>query len=321
MYKKFINTVLLLFLVLFIGTAGYMLIEQWQFLDALFMTVITLATVGYGEVHALSDPGRIFSIFLILTGMSILLYSVSAITSFFIEGELSQFFRRKKMIKKISQLKEHYIVCGAGRTGVNIISELAKTRRDFVIIDTDKRQLEKYGDSLYVEGDSTDEEILNAAGIEHAAGLFAVLPSDEGNLFLIITAKGLNRNIKIIAKCETAQSAKKLLAAGAISVVRPNLIGGMRMVSEMIRPKVVSFLDKMLKQDRGDLRVEEVRVRKGFSGSISDIPIEKSGALLLAVVSLNKYKFNPPKSLSLVTGDILIVMGNCEQVAALQSMI
>ncbi|MEW6555912.1 MAG: potassium channel protein [Elusimicrobiota bacterium] len=320
MYKKLIQTVLILFLILSFGTLGYVIIEKWQFFDALYMTVITLATVGYGETHPLSFTGRIFTIFLILSGMSILLYTVSSITSFIVEGELSQFFRRKKMLNAISQLKNHFIVCGAGKVGSHIISELAKTKREFVIIEKDKNVITSFENYLCINNDATDENILKQAGIENADGLFAALSTDEENIFLIITAKQIKPTLKIIAKAVQDTAAKKLITAGANSVIQPNLIGGLRMVSEMVRPTVVSFLDMMLKEGKGDLRVEEIEIKKPVLKTVSDIflQIQKRNALLLAVYSKDGYKFNPPQNTAIQSTDKLIIMGTPEQITALR---
>ncbi|OGS34339.1 MAG: hypothetical protein A2474_01290 [Elusimicrobia bacterium RIFOXYC2_FULL_34_12] len=317
MRKKLILTIAILIVVLLFGTFGYIVIEKWSFFDALYMTVITLATVGYGEIHPLSFAGRVFTIFLILSGISILLYTVSFITSFFIEGQLRQILRRKKMLKQISQLKNHYIVCGVGKVGSHIISELAKTNRKFVIIERNKDLLDNYSNYLYINGDATDENILKQAGIENAAGLFASLSTDEENIFLIITAREINSNMKIVAKSVLDTSAKKLISAGATSVVQPNLIGGLRMASEMVRPAAVSFLDMMLKEGKGDLRVEEVEVVNNEK-QLSTIQSHKSGVLILALFSKGNYIFNPAHNTTVNTGDKIIVMGNSEQVTMLK---
>lgn len=321
MYKKLIRTISVLALILLFGTFGYMFIEKWRFFDSLYMTVITLATVGYGETHPLTLYGRIFTIFLILSGMSILLYTVSSITSFVVEGELSQIFRRKKMLKTISQLKNHFILCGAGKVGSHIISELFQTGRDFVIIEKDKEILKKYENNLCINGDATDENVLKAAGIDCASGLFSALSTDEENIFLIITARGINPDIKIIAKAVNDTSVKKLLMSGASSVVSPNLIGGMRMASEMVRPAAVSFLDMMLKEGKGDIRVEEVEVKTRSVKTVSQVPFEKTGTLLLAMTTREGYKFNPAPASPMQAGDKLIVMGTSAQVRTLKDSI
>jgi len=321
MHKKITTMFLILLILLSIGTLGYNIIEKRSILDSLYVTVVTLATVGYGDITPATPAGKIFTIFLILFGMSVLLYTVSTITSFFIEGELKQLFRRKKMQNKISLLKNHYIVCGAGRTGNHIIAELKKTKRDFVIIEKSNDTIQQFEDCLYLVGDASDDNILKAAKIDTAAGLFATLPTDEENLFLIITAGELNSNMKIISKAVKDTSVKKLISAGASSVVQPNLIGGMRMASEMIRPHVTSFLDKMLKEGKGDLRVDEAVVRISTIKKINDINFKESGALPLAIVTQNGYVFNPDGNTGLKEGDKIIVMGNTSQVSRLKEML
>ena len=225
------------------------------------------------------------------------------------------------MLKTISQLKNHFILCGAGKVGSHIISELSATKRDFVIIEKDKDLLKKYESYLCINNDASDENVLKEAGIENAAGLFAALSTDEENIFLIITAREMNPNIKIVAKAVKDSSAKKLMSAGANSVVLPNLIGGLRMTSEMVRPSVVSFLDMMLKEGKGDLRVEDVEVKKASVKTVSEVQFEKTGVLLLAVATKQGYKFNPSKDTSICVGDKLIVMGSADQVLSLKNLL
>ncbi len=312
-YKKIIKTTFILVTVLIAGTFGYIIIEGWGAFDAFYMTVITLATVGYGETHPLSFAGRVFTIILILSGISILLYAVSSITSFFIEGELNKIFRRKKMMKEISRLKNHYVVCGAGRIGAHIIKELRKTERDFVIVDRSDDILARFNGELIVKGDVTDEKVLEEAGLSRADGLFAVLPSDEDNIFLIITARQVNPQIKIVAKSVNDSSVKKLLTAGASTVVQPGLIGGLRMA--------VSFLDVMLKEGKGDLRVEEIEVKSSDIKNLPSDKIKKTGALLMALATDTAHVFNPPADSAVSAGDRLIVMGTPSQLEEIKKSV
>ncbi len=318
--SKIFKTTLILIIMLAIGTLGYILIEGWNFFDALYMTVITLATVGYGETHPLSFGGRVFTIILILSGISVMLYTVSAITSFFIEGELGKIFARRRTMKEISRLKGHYIVCGAGRIGTHIINELLKTGRDFVVIDKNPETLAKCAEFaggkeiLFLKGDVSDENVLKEAGLERAAGLFAVLPGDEDNLFLIITARQVNKNVKIVTKSVNDSSVKKLYAAGADVVVQPGLIGGLRMVSEMVRPAATNFLDSMLKEGKGDMRVEEIEVKSDNLKIVPFETIKNSNCLLVAIVSDGNYKFNPATNEPIRKGDRLVVIGRADDV-------
>ena len=225
------------------------------------------------------------------------------------------------MNNRISQLKNHYIVCGAGQTGCHIIAELRKTNREFVIIDKDSNALCQYENSLYIAGDANDDNVLKSAKIDSAAGLFAALPTDEDNMFLTITAHSLKPGLRIIVKAVKENSAPKLAAAGAVAVVQPNLIGGMRMASEMVRPHATSFLDKMLKEGKGDLRVDEIEIKSGLIKKLGDIDFKKTGALPLASVTRGGYKFNPGSDSSVEEGDRIIVMGDTEQLLQLRKIV
>ena len=233
------------------GTAGYKLLggPEWSLLDAIYMTIITLTTVGFEEVKDLSgNPyARILTIFIILFGMGSILFVVSTVTGFILEGELTNVFGRRKMLKEISILKNHFIVCGIGDIGSTVVKELIQTKRNFVVVDTDSEKLEKLSAMekiLYINDDATNDEALVNAGVHEAQGLITILPDDKDNLFVTLTAKQLNPNLRIVSKGVDEHTIKKLKMAGADSVVLSNSIGGLRMVSELIRPAAVSFLDK-----------------------------------------------------------------------------
>ncbi len=312
--------VIALVVVFFTGVSGYELIEGWPTLDALYMTVITLASVGYMEVHTLSNAGRIFTMFLILGGTGVLVYGISTVTAFIVGGELTDALRRKKMQKTIDQLKGHYIVCGADQTGRYVVEELVKTKRDFVVIERDAEKIKdlKEQDILCVEGDATHNAVLQAAGIQRARGLITTLHSDAENLFVVFTAKKLNSAVKVVSKAIEEESEQKIRMAGADGVVMPNSIGGLRMVSEMIRPSVVTFLDVMLRSKDKTIRVEEISVHEGspFEGK----SLEETGITALegvTVVALrdkenDDYAFNPSRQ-TVLTGDkVIIIMGNID---------
>lgn len=317
LFKKITSILFLLGTVLVAGAIGYQLIEGWSFFDGLYMTVITVASVGYGETHPLSDAGRIFTMFLILTGSGILLYSISMITAIFVEGELTDILKRMKMDKTIERLREHYIVCGDSLTGQYVIEELLKTKKPIVVIETDKNKIAslKERNILCIEGDATTDAVLQAAGIEHASGLFSLLHTDAENLFVVLTAKGLNPNLRIVSKAVDEESRQKLIKVGADRVIMPNVIGGLRMVSEMIRPSVVSFLDLMLRAKDKTIRIEEIGIATGspYAGK----SIEETGILTLpdvTVVALviregESYQFNPPNDTPIHEGTVIIVVG------------
>lgn len=318
--KKLRMALLLLLCIFASGVVGYRLIEGWGFLDALYMTVITIASVGYMEVHPLSPEGRIFTILLIITGMGILLFGISTFTAFLVEGELSEILRKRKMEKEISKIKGHYIVCGIGRTGKHILEELHKTGRPFVVIDKNEevcKELDERG-LLYVRGDATSTAKLKAANADQAKGVFCALPHDAENLLLILTAKGINPDLKIISKAEEDESASKMRKAGADGVVLPEFIGGLRMASEMVRPETVTFLDKMLKSQDAIYRVEEVLISKDspWSGKhLQDSGIfEMEGITVVAVRKGERYLFNPKKELPLERDDTIIIIGETSMV-------
>lgn len=213
MVKRIILALFLLVLVIEAGFFGYMWIEGWGILDSLYMTIITIASVGYGEVNPLSPHGRIFTIFLIIFGMGVLLFGISTFTAFLVEGELSEILRRRKMEKSISGLKEHYIVCGIGTVGRHVIDELHKTGRPFVAIDANEelcRQLAEKG-MFFVKGDATSSSVLNSANAANAKGVFCSLHTDAENLLLILTAKGINPSLKIVSKAEEDESEDKMI--------------------------------------------------------------------------------------------------------------
>jgi voltage-gated potassium channel len=238
----------LLLFILCAGVLGYHYIEGWPLFDSLYMTVITLATVGYSETHPLSLPGRVFTMFLILGGMSIIFYALTEITTFVVEGEMTGIIRRRRMNRQINKLKNHYILCGAGRSGSHVLNELRKTGRNCVVIEKDPEKVRHLMSEQVpvIEGEATEDHVLRTAGIERAAGLVSALPSDKDNLFVVITARGLNPSIRIVSKVEEISARDKFLRSGANTAVSANFIGGMRMASELIRPATVSFLDTML---------------------------------------------------------------------------
>ncbi len=325
---------LLLFAAIFvIGVAGFKFFAgpEASILDSIYMTAITISTIGYGEVIDLSrnPAGRIFTIFFIILSLGTIAYAVSSITAFIVEGELKNLLGRRRMEKDIAKLKDHYIVCGSDETAATIIQELLQTRRDFVVVEPDRERLERLrtaGDFLYVQGDPAEDLVLRKAGIERAKGVLLSLPSDEANVFVTISARSLNPRLRIVAKGIDIKSHVKMKRAGADSVISPTFIGGMRMVSDMVRPTVVSFLDRMLYDKERALRVEEIEIGKGsaLSGlAIRDARIgEKTGALLVAVRKAESadYDFNPPAERVLQDNDVLILIGTPEMVGEIAKM-
>jgi voltage-gated potassium channel len=327
--RKLIIAVTLLACLYVAGVAGYVLIERWSVFDAAYMTVITLASVGYGEVHPLSAPGRAFTMALIMVGMGTFVYGLSTITAFFVEGELGGYLRRKKVKRSIEGLEDHYIVCGSGDVGRYIIAELHKTERAFVVVEADPGRIAKLKERdelLFLQGEPTEEDVLLAAGVKKARGLVSALDNDKDNLFVVMTARGLNPALRIVTKSVDECCAAIFGKAGADAVVSPEFIGGLRMASELVRPEVVSFLDAMLRGKDSALRVEEVRVRPESSlvgkalREVNDA--DRTGLWVIAVKNAKTGEYTHiPRSTYLVTADdVLIVIGTVEKVEAFRKL-
>ncbi len=335
--KRILYPLGMLMIALFGGAIGYYIIglrleKHWSFLDCLFMSSITLTTVGYGDVFNASHYSlyKIYSIFIMWLGLGITLYAISTITAFIVEEEIGHYFRRRKMINKIDKLKNHYIVCGGGRMGIYVINEMMKTKNPFVVIEHSeerlKKLLEDYPDILYIKADATEERILKEAGIENARGLIATLGSDSDNMLITVTARYLNKKLRIVARCIDDNLVEKFKLSGADSVVSANFIGGMRLASEMLRPTVVNFLDRMLKALDPSIRFEEVMIKDGsrlVGKSISDSRIkEETGLLVIAIKKgdSGEFQYNPPGDYKIFSGDTLVVIGNADQILKLKGM-
>lgn len=327
LYRRFIFSGVAICLILVAGTVGYWFIgaRGVSLVDCLYMTVITITTIGYGEIIDLTgNPGgRIFTMVIALSGIGVITYTLSNFTAFIIEGELNEAFRRKKMEKMIKKFRDHYIVCGIDGEGYHIVSELYQTKRPHVIVDIDRKNIEKileaFHDKVYVEGDATDNDTLIGAGIAHAKGLFAATGDDNQNLVICLTARQLNPNIRIAARCNDFKNIEKMKRAGADAVISPTFIGGLRIASEMIRPTVVSFLDIMLRDKDRNLRIEEVPVLETSAGkTISALELKKHlNTLLMAVKTPDDWKFNPPDDYIVRGEDTLIVMTTPEDMIEL----
>ncbi len=334
MKKKLVYAIAFLILAFLVATFGYKLLigSEATLFDCFYMTVITLSTVGYGETVDLTHntPARGFTVILILVGMSNLIFVLTAITSSIIDGQLNRFFRRRKMKKSIEKLEDHLIVCGAGNTGHHIIQELYNTKKEFVVIEQDNKTYEelqnKYLDIICIEGDATHDEVLIEAGIDKAKAIAAVLPFDKDNLFLTITAKQLNPKVRIISKIMNLENKRKLIRAGASSIVPPQFIGALRLVSEMVRPKVVGFLDNMLR-DKKNLRIEEIQVPKNswaIGKQLNELDLRKNiGLQIIAFQDPISQAYNyAPKSDDIIQESMtLITMGEPEQIIKLEKFI
>lgn len=298
---------------------GYYFIgnRDYSFLDGLYMTFITISTIGYGEVIDLSasPSGRIFTMLIALGGIITLTYTFSLITALIVEGNLTDSFRRKRMEKMIKRAEGHFIVCSAERVGTHIVNELAATQRPHIVIEQHQEHIdeliEKYPDTLYVLGDATDNEVLIKAGIERAQGLFATEDDDNRNLVVCFSASQLNPDLRVVSLAREPKNIEKMKDAGAASVISAEQIGGLRMASEMARPAVVSFLDIMLRDKERNLRIEEVAVPAGLAGkTVLDLKLKRfRDLLLMAVQEGANWIYNPEETHALSQGSVLIFMG------------
>ncbi len=329
---------LTIFLLVFVlGVAGFRYFggpafggPSWSLRDAVYMTTITVATIGYGEVHPLTPQAKAFATIYIILCLGTIAYAVTSITAFVVEGDLKNILGRRKMEKLIQKMKDHFIVCGSDETAQAVVRELLLTKKKFVVVESSAESLARLsalGSFPHVQGDPLDDDVLLKAGIEQAKGIILSLPTDEANLFGTITARSLHPGIRIVAKGLDVQSHKKIFKAGADSVISPTSIGGMRMVSEAIRPAVTTFLDLMLRERERVLRFDEVVVPADspLSGKTIDEACfeEKTGALLVALRPGGKkeFTFNPAKETALQEGDILVFIGTPEMAEGLETLV
>ena len=310
--------------VILAGTVGYWLIGggKYPFFDCLYMTVITIATIGYGEVIDIAGNvgARTFTMIIAVAGIGVLAYLVTNLTAAIVEGQLTNSFRRRRMEKQAAKARDHYIICGVGWAGLHIINELRETKRPHVIIDVDRNKIDKSLAALsgetFIEGDATDNDTLLKAGIDKAAGIFAVTGDDNQNLVIALTARQLNPGVRVVAQCNETKNMEKIKKAGADAVVSPGYISGMRMASEMVRPTVVTFLDKMLRGQDQTLRVEEVPVPPSLVGkTLSTLDWRRyPRTLLLAVKKGEDWLYNPSRQDYVVKPeDRLIIMTTPEE--------
>lgn len=313
------------------GATGFHFIEGWPWFDGLYMVVTTFTTIGYQEIHPLSHVGRIFNVALILAGVSLVFLGIGFLTQALLEFELQSFFGRRRMEREIGRLSDHYIICGAGRVGRSAARELARRPVPFVIIEQSETKAERFAGEnwLLVIGDATQEQTLRTAQIERARGLVAATTTDATNLYIVLTARGLNSRLKIIARASEEDAEKHLLTAGADSVVSPYLFAGQRIAQSFLRPHVVSFLDTATTHLGMDLEIGEIYVSpaSNFAGkTIEGSRIRQDrGVVILAIKRENGMRFNLAPDDRIEPGDFLIAMGepgqlrHLEQTAATKS--
>jgi len=310
-----------------IGTVGYMTLTNASLIDSLYMTIITISTVGNREIVNLSPGGEIFTILIILSGLGIVSYSLLEAVSFLIDGGVKRIFRRKAMEKQIAMMVDHIIVCGAGQTGSSVIEQFILTKTKFIVIEhleARATELEEEG-VLVICGDATNEDVLIQAGITHAKGLVSCLENDAQNVYTILTARGLNPKLYIVARSIEKGSAKKLIRAGADKTISPNEIGGIRMAYLMLKPHVVSFLDIVNRFDDELLEMGEVTVEadaelSGIKIKEAGIP-QRTGLIIIAIQSPGgKLRFNPGPNEQLPSGCSMLVLGKPDKIEMLRAI-
>jgi voltage-gated potassium channel len=310
------------------GTLGFILIDHYPVFDAFYMTLITISTVGYGEVHPLSHAGRIFNSFLIFFGVTIMLLAVGGMTQAIIELELNQYFGKRRTKKMIDLLQSHYIVCGFGRVGRGAALELQRAGVPFLVVDRNDERVEwamKLG-MLAVLADATDDQTLSDAGVLRAKGLIATLQSDADNLFVILSAKALKPTLLVSARIASEQSEKKMRLAGADYVFAPYDMTGNRMAQVMLKPHVSQFIDFTTKGIGLDVGIEQVRVpaTTGLAAkTLQQMQIRRElGVIILAIrKSDGRMLFNPPAEAQIEGGDFLIAMGETANLQKLEQML
>jgi voltage-gated potassium channel len=304
------------------GTAGYMLVQNYSFIDALYMTIITLSTVGFGEVHRLDDSGHIFTMMLILMGVSFVAFALAYLSQILLDGNLLETYRRRKLKKKLDQLENHYIVCGFGEMGEIIVGELLKHKIPVVIIESDESVLARLIEKnlAYLSGDATDEDNLISVGIRRAKGLVSVVTKDSENVFIVLTARDLNKDLHIFARASSPGTDKRLLKAGADRVVSPYAIGAIRIAHNILRPTVTDFLELALSGEGMELSMEEVRIPAG--SKLAGLELMASGVrsnydlIVMAIKRANgAMVFNPAPQETLQAGDILVAIGAVENLS------
>ena len=332
--KRFFLLLGLVAFLLATGTVGYAVVGGWAISDALYMTVITITAVGYQEVRALTDAGRAFTTFLLVGGLTAMGLWFALITAALVEMDLAHAFRERTLMKKISELEDHVIVCGAGRTGRQVIREMAASGAPYVVVERDPERAERVHeidpDALVLESDATRDETLEDAEIGDARGLVAALSADTDNLFVCLSARDLNPDLEIVARAYDEEGMAKLYKAGADHCVSPNITGGTRMASMLLRPEVVSFLDVVTGIDEMPLRMEEVTVSDGsrLSGhTLQEAAIpQKTGLIVIAISHREAHDegrlvYNPGPDERIRPGDVLIVLGHQEQVEGLRAIV
>lgn len=322
---------MLFILVIVAGTLGYVLIEDADPLSALYMTVITVSSVGYAEAVSVEDPaGRIFTMVIIMSGLASWTFFTLSLITFLVEGEFRKQLRKRRMEKTLESMEDHFIICGLGQAGTSSLKEFLAVGARCVVIEKNPATIEdineRYPDLVAIHGDATTDEVLARAGVERARGLIAATESDSDNLLITLTARSKNSDMVITSRAARSENFNKLRIAGANHVVMPNVTGGMRMAATQLRPDAVNFLEVMIRGTGDVLRIEQADIPPGSHAvgkTLMDLAIpNKTGLLVLAIMHENgDYTFNPKPAEKIQAGDVLIVMGKFEQLPELKKIL
>ena len=316
-----------MFLVLLFGVLGYRFISDYSWIDAFYMTIITVTTVGFSEVRPMGPQGKIFTVLLIITSVFIVGFAISVITEYILSRNSLQLLKKKRVKNTIEKLSNHVVVCGFGRNGMQAAQRLKAYKTPFVVIERDKELIEKYDNEiLFVEGDANDDEVLLEAGINRAQSLITALPDDATNLFVVLSARQLNEKLFIISRASLVNSQKKLILAGANKVIMPDKIGGDHMASLVVMPDLITFMDKLSMEGGDTTNLEEVAI-EDFAGqvncnSLRDLDLrKKTGCTIIGYIAPDgDYIINPEADLKLQPKSKVIVLGRPEQIRKLNKM-
>jgi voltage-gated potassium channel len=329
LFRSKINTaIFLLCVLLFIGVVGFKFMSNLSWIDAIYMTVITVTTVGFGEVQPLDDESKIFTVFLILTSVVIVGFAIKVITEYILSKNDVEEIKQKKMQKRIDSLKSHIIICGYGRNGKQAATKLLAYKKAFVVIEKNKEIIDKFQSELvpFVQGNANEDEILFQAGIERADCLISALPNDADNLFVVLSARQINKNMNIISRASQDTSYQKLKLAGANNVILPDRIGGDHMASLVVVPGLIEFIDNLSIVGKANINIEEIPVEKLYNTdkikTIKDLDLRKrTGCNVIGYKDVNgEYIVNPEANQELIPNSKVIVLGRPEQIQKLNSV-
>jgi voltage-gated potassium channel len=314
-------------MVLTFGVLGYRIVADYSWVDAFYMTIITVTTVGFSEVRPMGPEGKIFTIILIVTSVFIVGFAISIVTEFLLSRNSVELLKKKKMKNAIENLNQHVIVCGFGRNGMQAAQRLKAYKRPFVVIEKDKEVIERFEeDVLFVEGDANDDDVLLEAGIERSQYLIATLPDDAANLFVVLSARQMKKNLFIISRASLVNSQKKLFLAGANKVIMPDKIGGDHMASLVVMPDLITFMDKLSMEGEHTTNLEEVAIEDFANqidcNSLRDLDLRrKTGCTIIGYISPDgEYIINPEADMKLQPKSKVIVLGRPEQIKKLNEM-